>query len=80
MSEDEKEAMFLNKPRFTKMIENVRREKNLSYIDSVLHLCEIHKIDEQDVKKYISNIIKEKIEVEAMNLNMIPKINTLPFD
>lgn len=72
--------VFLSKPRFTKMVENVRVEKNLSYIDSVLHLCELHKIDEEDAKKYISTIIKQKIEVEAMDLNMIPKTNSLPFE
>jgi len=54
-------------------------EKNMSYIDSVIYLCEENNIDIEDSKKYISNVIKSKIEVEAMNLNFIPKGNSLPI-
>jgi hypothetical protein len=79
MTEEQKEEVFLTKVRFAKMVENVRRELGLSYIESVIHLCEQHKIDEEDVKKYISDIIKQKIEIEAMDLNMLPKGNSLPF-
>lgn len=79
MTEEQQKDVFLNKSRFTKMVEQVRQEKELTYIESVLHLCEEHKIDQEDVKKYISDIIKQKIEAEAMNLNMLPKGNELPF-
>jgi len=74
------EEVFLNKSRFTKMVEKARIEKNLSYIDTVLYLCEKYKIDEADVKKYITDIIKKKIESEAMELNLVPRQNTLPIE
>jgi hypothetical protein len=37
-------------------------------------------IDPQDVKKFISNVIREKIEAEAMNLNFLPRQNELLFE
>ena len=34
----------------------------------------------EDVKKYIALSVKEKIELEAMNLNFLDKGETLPID
>ena len=34
-------------------------------------------LDPEDVKKFVSPIIKNKVEAEAMNLNFLPKQNTL---
>ena len=46
-------------------------------MDAVLYICEMNSIDLEDVKKFISPIIKGKIEAEAMALNFLPKQNTL---
>jgi hypothetical protein len=70
---------FLNKKKFTKMIEEEVRKNNLSYIDAVVNLCENNGIEIEDVKKFLSTSVKERIEVEAMRLNFLPKVNTL-FD
>jgi len=74
------EVEFMTKAKFTKLIEGVVRVSNLSHMDAIIHLCEEHRIEVEDCKKYISKIIKEKLEVEAMNLNYFPKSNELPFD
>tara|TARA_R110001583_G_scaffold142306_1_gene294595 strand:- start:62 stop:295 length:234 start_codon:yes stop_codon:yes gene_type:complete len=71
---------FLNKPNFTKMIENKVLDTKQSYIDAVIDLCEKLDIDPIDVKKFISPVIQGKIEAEAMTLNLIPRQNTLTFD
>lgn len=71
---------FLTKVKFSQMIESVASKDDVSYIDAVIHICEKYNLEIEDIKKYISNIIKEKIEVEAMNLNYMPKPNTLPLD
>ena len=76
MSED---VEFMTKVKFSKMIESTVREKRLSHMDAILHLCEKHDIEPEDCKKYVSNVIKEKLEVEAMNLNFFPKGNELPI-
>jgi len=71
---------FLNKPNFTKMVENKVLDTKQSYMDAVLDLCDKLDIDPIDVKKFVSPIIQSKIEAEAMTLNLIPKQNTLQFD
>jgi hypothetical protein len=78
MNLDSEESNFLTKKRFSKMIENTVRNNKLSYMDAVVYLCKDNSIELEDVKKFISTTIKERIEVEAMNLNYLPKGNTLP--
>ena len=74
------EETFLNKPNFTKMVENTVLDTKQSYMDAVVDLCEKLDIDPIDVKKFISPVIQGKIEAEAMMLNLIPRQNTLSFD
>ena len=71
------EEKFLNKSKFTEIVEETVIEKQLSYMGAVLYICEMNSIDLEDVKKFISPIIKGKIEAEAMALNFLPKQNTL---
>lgn len=78
MSSDSDETNFLTKKRFSKMIESEVRANKLSYMDAVVHLCEQNNIEIEDVKKFLSVSVKERIEVEAQNLNFLPKGNTLP--
>lgn len=74
------ELEFMNRAKFGKMIEKQVIDKKLSYIDAVIETCEITNIDPQDVKKFISNVIREKIEAEAMSLNFLPRQNELIFE
>ena len=71
------EENFLTKSKFTKLIETTVSELKISYMDAVLHLCEENDIEPEDVKKFISPIIRDKIEAEAMNLNFLPKQNSI---
>ena len=61
----------------TKLIESTVAEKKMPYMDAILQLCEKNDIDIEDIKKFISPIIKNKLEAEAMNLNYLPKKNSL---
>ena len=72
------EVEFMTKAKFSKMIESTVRDKQLSHMEAIIHLCEKHNIEVEDCKKYVSNVIKDKVEVEAMNLNFFPKANELP--
>jgi hypothetical protein len=77
---DSSQNNFLSKKKFTKMIETTVKTKGLTYMDAVVYLCNDNNIELEDVKKFISLNIKERIEAEAMNLNFLPKGNTLPLD
>ena len=71
------ELQFLNKIRFTKLVENTVYDLKISYMDAIIHLCEKNDIELEDINKFISPIIKGKIEAEAMGLNFLPKTNSL---
>ena len=71
------ESQFLTKSKFTKLIENTVSELGIQYMEAVLEVCEKNDIEPEDVKKFISPIIKGKIEAVAMNLNYLPRLNTL---
>ena len=67
----------MTKKKFSKMIENQVRSSELSYMDSIIHLCEINSMELEDVKKFLSNTIIQHLESEAMQLNFLEKQNTL---
>ena len=71
--------MMLSKQKFTRMIENTVARTRLSYIDAIVHICEQNQMEIEDVKKYISDPIKEKLEGEAKRLNFLPRGNELPL-
>ena len=71
------EQNFLTKNKFTKLIESTVNELNIPYMEAILHVCEKNDIEPEDVKKFISPVIKGKVEAEAMELNYLPKMNTL---
>lgn len=71
---------FLTKSEFTKLVERCVLDMKMSYLDSVLKVCDDHGIDPEDSKKFISGPIRDKIEGEAMKLNLIPRGNTLFFE
>tara|TARA_E500000178_G_C16434389_1_gene493028 strand:- start:142 stop:375 length:234 start_codon:yes stop_codon:yes gene_type:complete len=68
---------FLSKSKFTQLIEKTVSELHISYMDAILYLCDKNDIDPADVNKFISPIIKGKLEAEAMNLNFLPKTNSI---
>jgi hypothetical protein len=74
------ELHFLTKAKFTKMVEDCVIENRISYMDAVIHLCEQNELEIEDMRKFISSVIKDKIEAEAMRLNFLPRQNTLPVD
>ena len=70
---------FMTKAKFSKLVEAVVRQDRLSHMEAILHLCEKYGIEPEDCKKYISNVIKDKLEAEAMNLHYMPKSAELPI-
>lgn len=68
---------FMTKKKFSEMVETTVFSKRMSYMDAIIFICEQNNIEIIDSKKYITPRIKSKVEVEAMDLNFIPKRNTL---
>lgn len=70
----------MNSKTFSQEIENIVKKEKISYMDAIIHLCEEKDLDPGKVNSFINKQIKEKLKVEAMNLNMlnIPKQGSLP--
>jgi uncharacterized protein YdbL (DUF1318 family) len=70
---------FLNRAEFTKLVEKAVRDLNMSYMDAMLDICDKNNIDPEDVKKFVGSALQAKLEVEAMQMNLLPKKATLDF-
>ena len=74
------DGLMLTKTKFTKIVTEIVRDTNLSHIDAIIKFCEENKMEPEDIKKYLTEPIRNKIESEARVLNYLPRQNTLPFD
>ena len=62
----------MNSKEFSLIIENVVKEKRpISYMDAIVWYCEQNNIETETTSRLISKSLKEKIQVEAMNANML---------
>ena len=66
--------------KFAFIIENMVKEKKISYIDAILEYKKTHEIDPSNTKSMINKTLKEKVAYEAQNLNMLKeKVAKLPL-
>ena len=67
--------------QFAMEIENIVKEKQIDYIDAVMHYAEKHNVEIETIASFIksSQILKSKIASEAEDLNMIKKSARLPL-
>jgi hypothetical protein len=71
---------FLNKTKFTQLVQNTVEQFKMSYMDAILHICEENDILPEDVKRFISPVVRDKLEQEAVTLNFLPKTTTITFE
>jgi len=71
----------LSSEKFLKEIERIVSTYNIDYMDAVIHFCEKNNIEVETAASIIrSNLkIKSKLQLEAENLNYLPKSAKLPF-
>lgn len=71
--------MEINNIRFPKEVENHASKFGVSYIDSVIAVCEKYGLEPQMVVKFLNKPIIEKIKAEGQELNLLPKKAKLPL-
>ena len=69
----------LNKEKFSEMIERLVIEKKIPYMDAIVWWCEENEFDIEDTAKLLCPLIKEKVKVEAQDLNYLEKSARLPI-
>ena len=68
------ESKFFCPARFAEAIESlVLDNKDMNYIDAIVHFCDQNNIDVESVPKLISKPLKEKIKCDAQELNFMKK-------
>ena len=78
MSKDELEKVLASKfycpAKFAENIESlVLENKDMNYIDAIVHFCDQNNIDVESVPKLISKPLKEKIKCDAQQLNFMKR-------
>ena len=74
------ENNFLTRAKFTQMVETNVLKKKMTYMDAILQVCDDNRIEPEDVRKFVSKVVKEKLEAEAGALNYLPRTNSLPLE
>ena len=68
------ESKFFSAAGFAQEIESlVQKNKDMNYIDAIIHFCDQNSIDVENVPKLISKPLKEKIKYEAQELNFLKR-------
>ena len=64
--------------KFSIMIEKIAKDSGCNHMDAVID-CEKNKIEPEQIKPLVTKSLKEKLEVNARELNFLPKVATLPI-
>ena len=64
-------TMIITPNKFALLIENMVKNKRMSYMDAVIQYCSENGIDPSSTKGLINKTLKEKIAFEAQGLNML---------
>ena len=75
------EDKIMTRKRFSNGVETLVRDTGMSYIDAATEIIESRGMEYRNMSKLLSDSLKDKIEVEASNLNLIKSVkgNTLPL-
>ena len=65
--------------KFSIAIEKTVKQSGISYMDALVDYCSKNQIEPEQIKPLITKSLKEKVEVDARNLNFLPKVATLPI-
>ena len=75
------EQKIMTRKRFSAAVEQLVAKGNMSYIDAATFIIEKRGMDYTNLKKLLTDSLKDKMEAEAMRLNLIrgKKGNKLPI-
>lgn len=65
---------FETSNEFSFHIESLAKSQKLGYIDALLKYCSDNFIDPEDVGDMVNKSLKDKLEVEMRELNLLPKL------
>jgi hypothetical protein len=69
--------MFKGAAAFSLHIEELARNNRMSHMDAVLKYCADNYLEPEDIKSLINKTLKDKIERDMREANLLPKQATL---
>ena len=63
--------MIITPNKFALLIEDMVKNKRMSYMDAIIAYCLENGIDPSNTKGLINKTLKEKVAYEAQSLNML---------
>lgn len=69
--------MFKGAAAFSLHIEDLARKNRISHMDAVLKYCEENFLEPDDIKSLVNKTLKDKIENDMRQANLLPKQATL---
>lgn len=69
--------MFKNAASFSMHIEEIASSKRISHMDAILHYCAENFIEPDDIKTLVNKTLRDKIENDMIEANMLPRRATL---
>ena len=68
-----------NSMRFMENIEELVQRTKMTYIDAILYYCEENKLAPETAGQMVGGKLKQHIQEEAENLNLVQKTSKLPI-
>ena len=65
--------------KFAKAIDELVAETDYNYIEAIVEYCKTTGLEIEVAATLINTNLKAQIESDAMDLNLLPKVNKLPL-
>lgn len=72
--------MFETPAQFSMHIEQLTVEHGITHMDAVLQYCEENSLEPDEIKSLVNRPLRDKIESNMREINLLPKQATLEFE
>ena len=72
--------MFETPTQFSMHIEQLTVERGITHMDAVLQYCEENSLEPDEIKSLVNRPLRDKIESNMREINLLPKHATLEFE
>lgn len=69
--------MFKSAAQFSLHIEQLASKKKITHMEAVLLYCEENYIEPDEIKSLVNRTLRDKIEIDMREANLLPKQATL---
>ena len=65
--------MFENATQFSLHIEEIASQNKMTHMEAILKYCADNFIEPDDIKSLVNKTLKDKIEINMQDANLLPK-------